>query len=146
MFSLIITIVSIALVVALVAATMYYGGDTLTEGRTRADASAFISGGQQIAGAIQLQKALNPDQATTEYDTVPELITAKRMTGAPEAKGNGWTITFDSAGNTITSTVTEQAVCDAINKQAGEATPDAVTAINGTYGCISADKTFTFKF
>lgn len=63
MFSLIITIISIALVVALIAATAYYGGDTLTEGRNSADAASYVAGGQQIAGATHayiIQKGTHP--------------------------------------------------------------------------------------
>ena len=38
MFSLIITIISVALVAALALATLYYGGDAFNEGRPKAEA------------------------------------------------------------------------------------------------------------
>lgn len=56
MFSLIITIISIALVVALIAATMYYGGAALNQGTVKADASGFIAGAQQISAALNLHQ------------------------------------------------------------------------------------------
>lgn len=56
MFSLIITIISIALVVALVAATMYYGGSALNQGTVKADAAGFVASAQQIAVALTLNQ------------------------------------------------------------------------------------------
>lgn len=54
MFSLIISIISIALVAALAAATVYFGGAAFNKGTAGADASTFINAGQQIAGAFTL--------------------------------------------------------------------------------------------
>lgn len=51
MFSLIITIASIALVVALVAATLFHGGDVLTKGQDAAAAAEIITQGQQVLAA-----------------------------------------------------------------------------------------------
>lgn len=79
MFSLIITIVSIALVVALVAATMYHGGDTLTQGRNAASASAFVNGAEQIAGGYKMHQALNGQYA----NSVADLVTAGMLSAAP---------------------------------------------------------------
>jgi hypothetical protein len=79
MFSLIITIVSIALVVALVAATMYHGGDTLTQGRTTADAAAFVSGAQQIGGAQVMHISLESAPAAD----VAGLVTDKYLAWTP---------------------------------------------------------------
>lgn len=57
MFSLIITIVAIALVAALALATIYYGGTAFNKGATAADAARAISQGQQIQGAMDLFRA-----------------------------------------------------------------------------------------
>lgn len=143
MFSLIITIVSIALVVALVAATMYHGGDTLTQGRTTADAAAFVSGGQQIAGAQVMRLSL----VGTEAADVATLITDKYLSSAPVIQGSAWVI--DTANNLLTSTVTEDAVCIAINKSAGfaDATAvDAATVGSQSYGCVNSTRAFQFKY
>ncbi len=143
MFSLIITVVAIALVVALVGATMYWGGNALTQGRTSADAAAFVSGGQQISGAISMARAVDPLGATPT--SIADLVTAQQLTGSPVVKGSGdWDLT--TAG-VITHVVVNSDICSAINKQAGitPAGDGSVTDIPGTYGCLT-DGTTTFNF
>lgn len=54
MFSLIITIISIALVAALALATLYYGGSAFGSGAARAQASKLVLQGQQLLGASDL--------------------------------------------------------------------------------------------
>jgi hypothetical protein len=58
-FSLIIVIVSIALVAALALATIYYGGTAFNIGGDRAAATRAISEGNQISGALKLYLADN---------------------------------------------------------------------------------------
>lgn len=58
MFSLIIAIVSIALVVALVIATSYHGGDAVTKARATSSALQLVSSGQQVMGAMHMHLAL----------------------------------------------------------------------------------------
>lgn len=55
MFSLVIVIVSIALVAALALATLYYGGSSLNKGSGTADAAQLINTGQQISSALLLR-------------------------------------------------------------------------------------------
>ncbi|MFK4132128.1 hypothetical protein ACI2KR_07495 [Pseudomonas luteola] len=57
MFALIISIIAIALVVALAGATLYYGGDAFSKGSARSTAAALVNQGQQISGAWTLYKA-----------------------------------------------------------------------------------------
>jgi outer membrane lipoprotein-sorting protein len=57
MFSLIISIIAIALVAALAAASVFYGGNAFKQGTAKADVSEFQNKGQQIAGAFTLAKA-----------------------------------------------------------------------------------------
>lgn len=151
MFSLIITIVSIALVVALVAATMYHGGDTLTQGRTTADAAAFVAGAQQIGGAAVMHLSLE----STEAATVADLVSAKYLASEPVVKGvDADTVTagdqlwvIDTAANLVKATPASAEVCEAINKAAGAADPKAVTDLGSlAYGCITATKSFQFKY
>lgn len=54
MFSLIITIISIALVAALALATLYFGGDAFERGSSEAQASKLVLQSQQISGALSL--------------------------------------------------------------------------------------------
>ncbi len=154
MFSLIITIVSIALVVALVAATMYHGGDTLTQGRTTADAAAFVSGAQQIGGAAVMHLSLESAEAAD----VATLISKKYLASAPVVKGTAWAI--DTAANLVSSTVDSAEVCSQINKSAGLKAADtadaadtdgALVVVAGefaskAYGCVTATKAFQFKY
>lgn len=148
MFSLIITIVSIALVVALVAATMYHGGDTLTQGRTTAEAAAFVSGAQQVGGAAVMYLSL---EGAASAD-VAALVTGKYLASNPVVKGSAFALATDTAGvNVVSSTVDSDEVCTAINKSSGVASANQGSATeadfaNLAYGCVSADKTFQFKY
>lgn len=135
MFSLIISIVSIALVVALVAATMYHGGDTLTQGRDRAEAAELVSGAQQVSGAASMHLAL----VGTEPADVAALVTAQYLTSAPAG------LTLNPATDTVTATVASEGTCQALR--------DDASAI---YTCGGADAagldvgtapfTFTFSY
>jgi hypothetical protein len=147
MFSLIITIVSIALVVALVAATMYHGGDTLTQGRTTADAAAFVSGAQQIGGAQVMHISLESAPAAD----VAGLVTDKYLASTPVVKGTGWTL--DTATKLVKNVALTKDVCLAINKSAGvpKATLDtgivaAADFAGLPYGCDTATLAFSFKY
>jgi len=138
MFSLIITIVSIALVVALVAATMYHGGDTLTQGRTTADAAAFVSGAQQVGGAAVMYLSLESQEATS----VDQLVSKAYLASAPVVKGTALAIpAVATDANIVSSTVTDAAVC------AGATDPKNVADITGlAYGCITNGLKFQFKY
>lgn len=56
MFSLIVTTVSIALVAALALATLYYGGNAFSEGRTKAQAAKVLNQGQQLTAAATMYR------------------------------------------------------------------------------------------
>ena len=152
MFSLIITIVSIALVVALVAATMYHGGDTLTQGRVTADAAAFVSGAQQVGGAATMYLSL---EGSAPAD-VAALVTKSYLASAPVVKGDALSLAKDTAGhNIVKSANVSDAVCEQINKSAGVAAAKQKTAAEGdfaslAYGCVigatDAENTFQFKY
>lgn len=157
MFSLIITIVSIALVVALVAATMYHGGDTLTQGRTTADAAAFVSGAQQVGGAAVMYLSLEGEAAAT----VADLVTAKYLASEPVVKGDPLELGTNTASqNIVSSTVASTDVCQAINKAAGilaantadaTDTQEALVVVEAdladvAYGCVTAGTEFQFKY
>ncbi|KVP16988.1 hypothetical protein [Burkholderia ubonensis] len=155
MFSLIITIVSIALVVALVAATMYNGGDTLTSGRTSADAAAFVTGAQQIAGAQVMHMSLNSVPATTISGGAvgTDLVLDKFLASAPVVKADatkgGWVL--DTVNRLVTNVTASSAVCAQINKTAGVDSTKLATAVpadyaNLPYGCDTTKNTLQFKY
>jgi hypothetical protein len=153
MFTLIIAIISIALIVATIAATMYHGGDTLTQGRTAADAAAFVTGAQQISGAEVMHLSLTSVEATTVSGGAAgsDLVVDKYLNSAPVVKGGVWAI--DTVNKLVTNTVTDPAVCIQINRAAGldpvKADANAVVAAdfaNLPYGCVSTGLAFQFKY
>ena len=140
MFSLIITIVSIALVLALVAATMYHGGDTLTQGRVTADAAAFVSGAQQVGGAATMYLSL---EGSAPAD-VAALVTKSYLASAPVSPDLGTTYSVD-ASNKVSATLngTADAICKQINVIAGVA--DGSTAAGKQFQCNTSTKVVTFQ-
>ncbi|NLC21536.1 MAG: hypothetical protein GX771_06450, partial [Halomonadaceae bacterium] len=70
MFSLIITIISIALVAALALATLYFGGDAFNQGSAKAAASTVVNQAQQINGANTLHYLDFQSYATDVGDLV----------------------------------------------------------------------------
>ncbi len=72
MLNLIITVVSIALVAVLTAASVFYGGKAWSEGAVSANASHVISAAQQLSAGITLyhnSKAKLPDSMADIYST-----------------------------------------------------------------------------
>ena len=132
MFSLIITIVSIALVVALVAATMYHGGDVLTQGRVQADAAALVAGAQQITGATAMFEAL---ESAPPAD-VAALVTADYLSSQPSA-ATDWTL--DTGNKTLTASV--PAISDDVCQALVDAGSNAYTCAD-----VAGTNTFTFNY
>ncbi|MBV7542136.1 hypothetical protein [Acidovorax sp. sic0104] len=164
MFSLIISIVSIALVVALAAATMYYGGDALTQGRSSAEASAYVTGAQQIGGAAVMHITTQPAPPAA----VADLVTSGMMSGIPNVKSrsetNEWTL-VPGAGpttprmlriNLAGAATGNQKLCDQINRNAGgtgmSAADGTVTELGALpYACVPGatgtdPQVFQFKY
>lgn len=88
MFSLIITIISIALVAALAVATIYYGGSAFTRGSADAAAAQLMNAAQQVNGAVVLYANDNNGQKPSliTVDLVPNYLTA-----SPTLPGNAST-------------------------------------------------------
>ncbi len=82
MFSLIVTLIAIALVAALALASLYYGSEGLARGASQARAVELIGTGAQIAAALQLQDADAvardgaPQNAFSGLPTQPYLVSA----------------------------------------------------------------------
>lgn len=156
MFSLIVTIISIALVAALAIAGLYYGGTAFTQGAAKAAASTVVAQAQQISAANTLYandngganaasaSALAPDYLAS----VPQLPTTISADGS---------LTLNSTDASITGTVANQQVCDAIDKQVGlviDNTTDATsggtiaasTIVTAQYGCYFDGTSYQFLF
>jgi hypothetical protein len=70
MFSLILTIVAVALVTALALATIYYGGSALKNHGTKAQAAQVVNEGQQISAAVDLYRTNNSGALPASMDTL----------------------------------------------------------------------------
>lgn len=109
MFSLIITVISVALVAALAIATAYYGGDVFETRKAQSDANRYLNETQQIVGAINLYRAEGNGKPDSFAEMTPEYLDS-----IPEA-AESWNL---SAGE-IQRTVTEAATCKQVNITAG---------------------------
>ncbi|KVP16990.1 hypothetical protein [Burkholderia ubonensis] len=75
MFSLIITIVAVALVVALIVVTMYHGGsDTMTKGKQQAEVARSLNELSQIKAALTQYHADTGKDASSLADLVPQYL------------------------------------------------------------------------
>ena len=99
MFSLIITIISIALVAALAIATIYYGGSAFTRGTADANASALMSIGQQVQGAAVL---FANDNAGALPGSVTALVTGNYLNSSPSISSGALSDVFTSNDMTVT--------------------------------------------
>ena len=150
MFSLIITIISIALVAALALATLYFGGDAFNQGSAKASAATVVNQAQQISGANTLHFL---DKQV--YGTVADLtVDGKYLASAPNPgalEGADANIGYqvNTATGVITLDLASQAVCDAVNEQAGvditAGTPIAPDA-GSQFSCWSNTSVLTFEF
>lgn len=127
MFSLIITIISIALVTALALATIYYGGNAFRQGGDAADAARFINEGQQLSGAASVYNAA--EQA--DLALIADLTTKEYVASVP----TGWTL--DATNTLFELDAIDGDVCAKVNEKAGvsPATGAASSTITN-YGCI----------
>lgn len=82
MFSLVITIISIALVAALALATLYYGGNAFNQGHAAAEAAKLRVQGQQLIAAAELYYA----RTGVWMDDVPTLVAAGYLKSVPLAQ------------------------------------------------------------
>ncbi len=150
MFSLIITIISIALVAALALATLYYGGDAFNRGSAAAVASQLINEGQQVNGAVAIYKA--DRAADSSIAAVTDLAGLAGMDGYLSQVPGSFAGTTTLASGAATAVTTTAEVCEEVNKRAGHTgaiTAADVDAAPGVYGCgtiNSVANTFYFKF
>lgn len=133
MFSLIITIISIALVAGLAVATLFFGGDAFLMGKTDAETARYINESQQIAGAIRMYQADN--QGALPGDLNADLVDfyLKQM---PQS-GVDW----DIGDGAIVKQVNDAETCENVNERAGWTNPNypADTSLNSQYSPASCD-------
>jgi len=82
MFSLVITIIAIALVALLALATIYYGHSTFNDGHARAAAAKTLQEGNQIIGALELYKADKGSLPTGTNDEIKSTLLSNEYLAA----------------------------------------------------------------
>ena len=130
MFSLIITIISIALVAALSLATLYFGGDAFNQGSAKAAAATIVNQASQINGANTLHYLDNNAYASGDATALEgALVDGGYLSSMPSPGNNGgsYSVAADVAP-TITLDNVPQAVCEAVAVQAGQTTQADVNA------------------
>jgi len=145
MFNLIITIISIALVVAMAAAAVYYGGEAFTNGTAKANAATLVTQAQQLNGAITMFKNDNGGSAPASVGDLTyggEYLQSAPIPGSAAPTG-AWTLT---GGNSVITGVGSE-TCIALNNASGHAEDAAVgpaTLTTAVYGC-TASGTLTYR-
>lgn len=124
MFSLIITIISIALVAALALATIYYGGASLNKGTVDAQAATVLNEAQQINGA----------KAVAVADNVTVTTIANLTPGYLSSAPAGWTVVSGYLNKSVSANV-----CAAINTKLGTT---ASATQSGLAGCDTTNVAF----
>ena len=138
MFSLIISIIAIALVAALALASIYYGGSAFQEGSAEAEASTAVNQGQQVQAAVTMADVAEEWTATSVHG---DLVTNDYLKEVPNLRGEGWEIV--AAATEATVAVVNAEVCEKIEQQAdgdhadGAALPAAVES--QPFGCVEAN-------
>lgn len=156
MFSLIISIIAIALVAALALASIYYGGEAFQEGTVDASAATLIDQGQQIEGAVRM--AENQEYVFSSIEDLAPMY----LKGNPEYEGNTWShdgsADLSDAKNLIIKlddTPLQLEVCQAIQEtySYGDNTVPTINSTadlthNGVYGCFedADDGGYTFYY
>jgi len=84
MFNLIVAVISIALIAAMAAASIFYGGAAFGSGTAQAQASTPINNGQQISGAQQLYMIDNSGNRVNNID----VLTPTYLQALPTAPAN----------------------------------------------------------
>jgi type II secretory pathway pseudopilin PulG len=107
MFSLILTLIGIALVAVLALATLYYGGVAFKQGASAAEAAQVVNEGQQVRAALTLYQNAHGETASS----LDELVTNKYLSAAPK----GWALVD---GYAYTPTL-DEGVCLAANRKVG---------------------------
>ena len=147
MFALIISIIAIALVVALAGATLYYGGDAFTRGSARSTAAALVNQGQQISGAWTLYKANNGGAipAGDSSAQLTALVSGQFLSAVPTSPvGGTWTVasTTDTGRTVSTLSLTAPASLTAETCTAVSALPGS----GGVFKCATDAGKQTFSY
>lgn len=144
MFSLIIAIISIALVAALAIASVYYGGSAFTSGSAKASASTLVNQAQQIAAAWTMYANDNGGSAPADISTA---LVPNYLQSVPTAPASVTTGTWGISGSNVEVSVTSSNVCSEVNSEAGLGTAVSATQPTGAvYSCFGSASPYTFAY
>jgi hypothetical protein len=122
MFSLIITVISIALVAALALATLYYGGSAFNKGSAAAQSTQLLNESQQLLGAAELFYADNhrwpesvSEMVSLKYLNFPVAINSGVVNNALAA--NDWLMVAPGQPVFVTASPST-ATCQSVNQRA----------------------------
>lgn len=125
MFSLIISIIAIALAAVLLLTSAFYGGSALTQGTAKAKAAALANEAQQIAAAYDLYKV----EKSAVPGAVADLVGANNYLKRAPAGGSDFDTgltpqpwSFNTSGVLTTTTTLE--ICEKVNDSANGLTCD----------------------
>lgn len=163
MFNLIVAVISIALIAAMAAASIFYGGASFSSSTAKAQASTLVNNGQQISGGQQLYMIDNSGNRNSVNDmgAANGLVTLKYLQAVPTPPSGvtvapGWRVAatgevayigLDTAitGQNVSAATT---ICTEVIAQGGGATQtSALTAASLTddllvtgaqFGCVSS--------
>lgn len=113
MFSLLITILSIALVAVLAVATIYYGGPAYQNSQAQAQVARVLNEGQQLDASLTLYR----NQTGMAASSFEDVVSAGYLASVPE----GWEI---SEGYTFRAEPSEDACLAANRKQGVDLVPE----------------------
>tara|TARA_Y100001960_G_scaffold303515_1_gene355672 strand:- start:30 stop:479 length:450 start_codon:yes stop_codon:yes gene_type:complete len=144
MFSLIISIIAIALVAALALASIYYGGDAFQEGTAKAEASTVINQGQQVQAAVTMSEI--DEQAYFEGANVAEtslnaLVTGDYLKEVPGVRDQNWEKV--ASEDFITMDVVNADVCEYIEEAFDGVSTVPSAREDQAFGCFGDGTTHT---
>lgn len=111
MFTLIIIIVSVALVALLALATLFYGGEGLNKGSAKAQASQLSGQASQLTGAAEVHRA----ELNRWPDSIDELISRHYLAAAPDFRAVQWAQLVSEAPAFWVKHSTPKDACQAVN-------------------------------
>jgi type II secretory pathway pseudopilin PulG len=105
MFNLIVAVISIALIAAMAAASIFYGGTAFGSGTAQAQASTLVNNGQQISGAQQLYMIDNSGNRNSVNDMTAAngLVTENYLQAVPTPPANSTGADADDTGTWLIS-------------------------------------------
>lgn len=145
MFNLIVAVISIALIAAMAAASIFYGGTAFGSGTAQAQASTLINNGQQISGAQQLYMIDNSGNRNSVNDMTAAngLVTEGYLQAVPTAPANSTGSDATDTGTWLISANGEFAYIPLNTANGGANTSPAATVCAEVISQVSATDNVT---